>query len=193
MLSSSDAAPMLCAGVTVYSPLERFGAGSRKKIGIIGVGGLGHFSIQFAKVLGAEVWAISRSRTREADARAMGADGFLATSEEGWNIPHEFTFDILLNTASSFDGFQLKEYLSILDVHGRFNSVGLPSGDGIKVNNFDLLVNGCSLSTTSLGSREEMLEMLDIAAKGGLGLGSRRYRYRRTGFGWRCRRLRIIL
>jgi alcohol dehydrogenase (NADP+) len=154
--------------VTVYSPLKRFGAGPGKKVGIVGVGGLGHLAIQFAKALGAEVWAMSRSRAKEADAKQMGADGFLATGEIGWNGPHEFSFDLIINTASSFEGFQLKEYLSLLDVHGRFNSVGLPGGDGIKVNNFDLIANGCSLSTTNLGSRKEMLEMLNLASAKGI-------------------------
>ncbi|OTA96031.1 hypothetical protein M434DRAFT_376995 [Hypoxylon sp. CO27-5] len=167
-LPSSEAAPLLCAGVSVYSPLKRFGTGPGKKVGIIGIGGLGHYAIQFAKALGAEVWAISRSRDKEEDCNVMGADGFLATNEEGWNTPHKMTFDLIINTASSFESFQLKGYLSLLDVHGRFNSVGLPGGEGIKINNFDFAPNGCSIGSTNLGSRQEMLEMLDLAATKGI-------------------------
>lgn len=166
-LSSTNAAPMLCAGITVYSPLVRFGAGPGKKVGVVGIGGLGHYAVIFAKALGAEVWAISRSRAKEADAKAMGADGFIATAEEGWNEPHEMTFDLIVNTANSFEGFDLGKYLSLLDVHGRWNNVGMPSS-GITVRNQDFCGNGCFLGTTHLGSRREMLEMLQLAADKGL-------------------------
>lgn len=154
---------MMCAGITVYSPLKRFGAEKGRKVGIVGIGGLGHYAIQFAKALGAEVWAISRSREKEADARQMGADGFLATSEKGWNEPHKMTFHLIINTANSFDGFKLREYLGLLDVHGRFNSVGAPGGDGILVRPWDFIWNGSFMGTTNMGSRREMLEMLDLA------------------------------
>ena len=167
-LPSPDAAPMLCAGITVYSPLKRFGAGPGKKVGIVGIGGLGHYGVMFAKALGAEVWAISRTRSKEADARKMGADGFLATSEKGWAEPHKMTFDLIVNTASSFDGFALKEYLSLLDIHGRWNSVGLPGGEGVELRNQDFITNGCFVGTSHLGSRREMLEMLQLAADKGI-------------------------
>lgn len=159
---------MLCAGITVYSPLKRFGAGPGKKVGIVGIGGLGHYGVLFAKALGAEVWAISRTRSKEADARKMGADGFLATSEKGWNEPHKMTFDLIVNTASGSSDFALNEYLSMLDVHGRWNSVGLPGGEGSAIRNQDFIDNGCFIGTTHLGSRKEMLEMLQLAADKGI-------------------------
>lgn len=155
---------MLCAGITVYSPLKRFGAGPGKKVGIVGIGGLGHYGVLFAKALGAEVWAISRTRSKEADAKKMGADGFLATNEKGWNEPHKMTFDLIINTANSFDGFDLSQYLSLLDIHGKWNSVGLPGGEGISIRNQDFISNGCFIGTSHLGSRKEMLEMLQLAA-----------------------------
>ncbi|KAF7564003.1 hypothetical protein G7046_g95 [Stylonectria norvegica] len=167
-LPSTEAAPMLCAGITVYSPLKRLGAGPGKKVGIVGIGGLGHYGVMFAKALGAEVWAISRTRAKEADAKKMGADGFLATSEKGWNEAHKMSFDIIINTATSFDGFALSEYLSLLDVHGHWNSVGLPGGDGIQVRNQDFISNGCFIGSSHLGSRREMLEMLQLAADRGI-------------------------
>jgi len=166
-LSSTNAAPMLCAGITVYSPLVRFGAAPGKKVGVVGIGGLGHYAVIFAKALGAEVWAISRSRAKEEDARKMGADGFIATSEEGWNEAHEMTFDLIINTANSFDGFDFGKYLSLLDVHGRWNNVGMP-GEGIHVRNQDFSGNGCFIGSTHLGSRKEMLDMLQLAADKGL-------------------------
>lgn len=159
---------MLCAGITVYSPLKRFGAGPGKKVGIVGIGGLGHYGVLFAKALGAETWAISRSRAKEADAKKMGADGFIATKEEGWNKEHEGTFDLIINTANSFDGFELSKYLSLLDVHGRWNSVGLPGGEGISIRNQDFIDNGCFIGSSHLGSRREMLEMLELAAAKGI-------------------------
>jgi alcohol dehydrogenase (NADP+) len=158
---------MMCAGATVFSPLKRFGAGPGAKVGIVGIGGLGHYALQFAKALGAEVWAISRTRAKEADSRSMGADGFLATSEEGWNEPHKMTFDLIISTASSFENFQLSQYLSLLDVHGRFNLVGLPA-DGVKVSTFDFIGNSCFMGATNLASRHEVLEMLNIAATKGI-------------------------
>lgn len=158
---------MLCAGITVYSPLKRFGAGPGKKVGVVGIGGLGHYAVIFAKALGAEVWAISRSRAKEEDARKMGADGYIATAEEGWNEPHRLTFDLIINTANSFDGWDFGKYLSLLDVHGRWNNVGMP-GEGIKVTNQDFISNGCFIGSTHLGSRNEMLEMLQLAADKGL-------------------------
>ena len=167
-MASTDAAPMMCAGVTVFSPLRRFGAGPGTKVGIIGIGGLGHYAVMFAKALGAEVWAISRSRAKEADARKMGVDGFLATSEEGWDEPHTMSFNLIISTASSFDDFQLSQYLSLLDIHGRFNLVGLPGGDGLKVSTFDFITNSCFIGATNLGSRREVLEMLDLAAAKGI-------------------------
>ncbi|KAI1273522.1 oxidoreductase [Xylaria sp. FL0933] len=167
-LASSDAAPMMCAGATVFSPLKRFGIGPGKKVGVVGIGGLGHYAIMFAKALGAEVVAISRTRAKEHDARKMGADDFLATTEKDWNESHKMTLDLIISTASSFEEFQLPSYLSLLDVHGRFNLVGLPGGDGPKVSTFDLIANGCCIGATNLGSRREILEMLDIAAAKGI-------------------------
>ncbi|KAH6897145.1 chaperonin 10-like protein [Thelonectria olida] len=167
-LSSAEAAPMLCAGITVYSPLKRLGAGPGKKVGIVGIGGLGHYGILFAKALGAEVWAISRTRAKEGDAKKMGATGFLATSEKDWTEGHKMTFDIIINTATSFEGFALSEYLSLLDIHGHWNSVGLPGGEGITMRNQDFLANGCYIGTSHLGSRREMLEMLQLAADKGI-------------------------
>jgi len=159
---------MLCAGLTAYSPLVRNGCGPGKKVGIVGLGGIGHFGLLFAKALGAEVWVISRSHAKEADALKMGADGFLATSDKGWQHPHVMTFDLIINTANSFDNFDLDAYLSLLDVHAKWVNVGLPEGDGIKVRSQTFLNNGCFFGTSHLGSRRETLEMLQLAADKGI-------------------------
>jgi alcohol dehydrogenase (NADP+) len=159
---------MLCAGLTAYSPLVRNGCGPSKKVGIVGMGGIGHFGLLFAKALGAETWAISRTHSKEADALKMGADGFIATADKDWNEPHIMTFDLIINTASSTEGFDLGKYLSLLDVHGRWVSVGLPEGSGSEVRSQDLLSNGCLIGASHLGSRKEVLAMLKLAAEKGI-------------------------
>lgn len=167
-LETELVAPMLCAGLTAYSPLVRNGCGQNKKVGIVGLGGIGHFGLLFAKALGAEVWVISRSHGKEKDALAMGADGFLATQDKDWNEPHKMTFDLILNTASSNDSFDLNAYLSLLDVHGRWISVGLPEGEGQGVKTGDIFPNGALIGASHLGSRKEVLAMLDLAAEKGI-------------------------
>lgn len=167
-LESNTVAPMLCAGLTAYSPLVRNGAGPGKKVGIVGLGGIGHFGIMFAKALGAEVWAISRSRAKEADAMKLGADGYIATAEEGWELPHKFSFDLIVNCANSSEGFDLARYLSMMDVHGRWISVGLPEEEGQVIKAQNLINNGVLIGASHLGSRKEMLEMLQLAADKGL-------------------------
>lgn len=167
-LPTNSVAPMLCAGLTAYSPLVRNGAGPGKKVGIVGLGGIGHFGIMFAKALGAEVWAISRSRAKEADALKLGADGYIATAEADWEVPHKFSFDLIVNCANSSEGFDLARYLSMMDVHGRWVSVGLPEEEGQVIKAQNLISNGVLIGASHLGSRREMLEMLQLAADKGL-------------------------
>ena len=167
-LPSTVAAPMLCAGLTAFSPLVRNGCGPGKKVGIVGLGGIGHLGVLFAKALGAEVWAISRSHSKEEDALKMGADGFLATSDKDWNKDHIMTFDLIVNTANSFEGFDLDAYISLLDVHAKWVSVGLPEGEGIKIRNQTFIDNGCFIGASHLGSRKETLQMLQLAADKGI-------------------------
>lgn len=168
-IPSHLAAPMLCAGITSYSPLVRNGAGPGKKVGVVGLGGLGHFAVLFAKALGAETWVISRSHSKEADAKEMGADGFLATKDKDWNKDHLMTFDLIISTANNFgEGFDLSGYLSLLDVHGKWISVGLPEDANLSIKPQDLLSSGCLIGASHLGSRREMLEMFQLAADKGI-------------------------
>lgn len=159
---------MLCAGLTAYSPLVRNGAGPGKKVGIVGLGGIGHFGTLFSHALGAETWVISRSHAKEADAKKFGAHGFIATEDENWNEPHRMTFDLIINTANSSEGFDLGKYISLLDVHGKWISVGLPEGEGQEVKSHMFMENGCLIGASHLGSRKEMLEMLNLAANKGI-------------------------
>ncbi|TVY81652.1 NADP-dependent alcohol dehydrogenase [Lachnellula suecica] len=167
-LETNKVAPMLCAGLTAFSPLVRNGAGPGKKVGIVGLGGIGHFGVLFAKALGAETWAISRTHAKEADCAKLGADGFIATADKDWNESHRMTFDLIINTANSSEGFDLGKYLSLLDVHGRWISVGLPEGSGQEVKSSMFMENGCLIGATHLGSRKEMLKMLQLAADKGI-------------------------
>lgn len=159
---------MLCAGLTSYSPLVRSGAGPGKKVGIVGLGGIGHFGTLFSHALGAKTWVISRSHAKEADAKKLGADGFIATEDKDWNEPHRMTFDLIVNTANSSEGFDLGKYLSLLNVHGKWISVGLPPGAGQEVKSHMFMENGCFIGASHLGSRKEMLAMLNLAADNGI-------------------------
>lgn len=157
---------MLCAGITSYSPLVRNGAGPGKRVAIVGLGGLGHYGVMFAKALGAETWVISRTHSKEEDAKKMGADGFLATSDKDWNEPHKKTFDLIVSTANNFgDGFDLNAYLSLLDVHGKWICVGFPEESTLKIKPQDLNPNGCLIGASHLGSRKEMLAMFKLVAE----------------------------
>ncbi|KAH6682201.1 hypothetical protein F5X68DRAFT_137855, partial [Plectosphaerella plurivora] len=131
-LKSEHAAPMLCGGVTVYAPLKHNGAGPGKTVGIVGVGGLGHFGILFAKALGADkVVGISRKNDKRDDVLALGADRYIATSEEeNWSTTNSRTLDLIICTASS-DKMPLTEYLSLLKINGTFVQVGVPDGGSL--------------------------------------------------------------
>lgn len=124
-LSSAAAAPMLCGGITVYSPLKRHGCGPGKRVGVVGVGGLGHFAILFAKALGAEkVVGISRKQDKAEDACKLGADMYIATDEEkDWVPKNRRSLDLIVCTVSS-DKMPLEGYLSLLATHGTFVQVG---------------------------------------------------------------------
>lgn len=98
----------------------------------------------------------------------MGADGFLETRKDGWNDSHKMAFDMILCTASGSDGFDLSPYLSLLGVHGKFIAVGLPEGEGWRVAPQSLIKNGCLIGSSHLGSREETLDMLKLAADKGI-------------------------
>jgi alcohol dehydrogenase (NADP+) len=99
-LDTAIAAPMLCAGLTTYSPLVRLGCGPGKKVGIVGIGGLGHFALMWAHALGAEVFAISHTKDKEEDAKKLGADHFIYSGDKDWAKPYAFKFDFILNCKS---------------------------------------------------------------------------------------------
>jgi alcohol dehydrogenase (NADP+) len=115
-LESEIAAPMMCAGLTVYSPLVRLGAGPGKEVAIVGIGGLGHFAVMFAAALGAEVTALPHTPEKESDTLKMGAKNFICTNKEGWHKEHRFEYDFILNTADAMHHFNMADYFSTLKV-----------------------------------------------------------------------------
>jgi alcohol dehydrogenase (NADP+) len=157
------------SGVTVYSPLRRNGCGPGVKVGIVGVGGLGHFGLLFAKAMGAsKVVAISRSSAKKADATAMGADTFIATGEDkNWSRVHSRSLDLIVCTVSSPD-MPVEKYLHLLRTGGKFVQVGAPEDRLPPLYAFSLIGKGCSISGSSIGSPAEIEEMLEFAAKKGL-------------------------
>ncbi|KAI0388884.1 GroES-like protein [Xylariaceae sp. FL0594] len=164
-IPSHLAAPMLCAGLTTWSPLVRAGTGPGKKVAVIGMGGLGHFAVMWASALGAEVTVISHSSEKKDDALKLGATHFVNSTEEGWQEPLAMKFDFVLCAADATNQFDLGSYMSICKVGASFHNVGLPDEplQGIKPQM--LMSNGCNISASHIGSRVECLDMLKLAAE----------------------------
>lgn len=161
-LEPSGVAPLLCAGITLYSPLKHWQAKSDRNVGIIGLGGLGHLGVKFAKALGANVSVLSHSQNKEADAYSMGADNFFLTKDK--NIFNKFKkhFDLLINTVSA--PIDLNEYLELLKLDGTLVLVGL-SGQPYPVDAFNLLNQRRRIAGSMIGSVSELQEMLNFASK----------------------------
>jgi len=163
-LEDEIVAPMLCAGITVYSPLVRLGCGPGKKVGIVGMGGLGHFAVMFAHALGAEVTVISHSPSKKDDAFKLGAKDFVTTDTKDWNESYKFKFDMIISTADNLSEETLSTCLSTLKIMGHYHSVGLPDHK-LTLNVQSLMPNGSYLGSSHIGNRQEMEAMLALAAK----------------------------
>lgn len=168
-LKSEDAAPMMCGGITVYSPLKKNGAGPGKRVGIVGLGGLGHFGVLFAQALGCEkVVAISRRRNKEKDARAMGATDYIATSEdEKWARKNAQSLDLIISTVSSPD-MPLESYLRLLRTNGTFIQVGAPEDKLPRFGAYSLIQKGVKIGGSNIGSPKDIEEMLSFAVEKGV-------------------------
>ncbi|KAK6071127.1 nadp-dependent alcohol dehydrogenase [Seiridium cupressi] len=165
-LESSLAAPMLCAGITVFSPLLRNGCGPGKTVGIVGVGGLGHFGILFAKALGADrVVGISRKAEKRCDVLKLGADQYIATEDdENWAEQNRRTLNLIICTISRKE-MPLNGYLSLLKPEGNFIQVGLPDGGEMPaINALTLFESGITIGGSAIGSRRDITKMLQLAA-----------------------------
>ena len=164
-LDTSIAAPMLCAGLTTFSPLKRLGAAKGKKVAIVGLGGLGHFGVLWSVALGAETYVISHSPSKKDDALKLGAKEFISTKDEKWYEPWAFQFDIILNAADATDKFNLPDYFSTLKVNGTFHMVGFPDNKLQPLDAKAFAPNGCYMGASHIGNRPEMEEMLELASK----------------------------
>lgn len=155
---------MLCGGVTTFAPLKRHGAGPGKKVGVVGIGGLGHFALLWAKALESDkIVAISRSRTKEDDARKLGADEFLATNEDNWQKNHVGSLDIIISTVSS-PKMPLQDYISLLGFRGTFVQLGLPEDPLPSFAAGALIMKEVKMTGSLVGSPSEIEDMLKLAA-----------------------------
>ncbi|RPA97509.1 GroES-like protein [Choiromyces venosus 120613-1] len=168
-LPSEIAAPMLCGGITVFSPLKRNGCGPGKTVGIIGIGGLGHFGVLFAKALGADkIIAISRKSNKADDALAMGADAYVATDDDpNWASKHANTLDLIVCTVNS-PKLPIDSHLQLLRHHGTFVQVGAPEDSAPGFNMFPLILKRVKITGSFIGSPREIEEMLELAARKGV-------------------------
>lgn len=160
-LDLAGAAPLLCAGITTYSPLRYAGVSSGMKVGVVGLGGLGHMGVKFAVSFGAEVTLISTTPSKQKDAERLGAHNFLLSTDEKQMKAADSSFDVILNTISANHNY--KKYLDLLDLDGKMLVVGLPSEDP-KAKPFALIKNRRSITGSMIGGTKETQEMLDYCA-----------------------------
>ncbi|NAZ82816.1 alcohol dehydrogenase catalytic domain-containing protein [Kineococcus sp. R8] len=160
------AAPLLCAGVTLFSPLNHWGAGPGKRVAIIGLGGLGHMGVKIAHAMGAEVTVLSQSLKKQEDGLRLGADHYYATSDPDVFTDLAGSFDLIVNTVSAT--IDLDAYLGLLAVNGTLVEVGAPEKP-MTVAAFSLIPNRRSLAGSMIGGIAETQQMLDFCAEHGLG------------------------
>jgi len=158
-------APLLCAGITLYSPLRHWQAGPGKKVAIVGLGGLGHMGVKLAHALGAEVTVLSQSLKKQADGKRLGADHFYATSDPETFERLKGSFDLIVNTVSA--QIDWNQYLALLKVGGTMVLVGLPEKN-IPVGAFVLTSARRTLAGSQIGGIRETQEMLDFCGKHGI-------------------------
>ena len=161
-LNLAGVAPLLCAGITTYSPLRFAGVTKGMRVAVVGLGGLGHMGLKFAHAFGAEVTLISSSPGKEADARRLGAHNFLLSSDKNQMKKFNSYFDVVLNTISAKHDYA--PYLKLLGMNGRMMVVGLPAEEP-RVDPFDLLKNRRSITGSMIGGTAETQEMLDFCAE----------------------------
>jgi uncharacterized zinc-type alcohol dehydrogenase-like protein len=161
-LDLAAVAPLLCAGITLYSPLKHWQAGPGKKVAIMGLGGLGHMGVKFAHALGADVTVLSHSPNKESDARKLGADHFILTSDADQMKSVKRSFDLILDTVSA--EHNIDDYLSLLSTNGTLVVIGLP-GVPFAVNAGTLLSGRRSMAGSMIGGIAQTQEMLNFCGE----------------------------
>jgi uncharacterized zinc-type alcohol dehydrogenase-like protein len=162
VLESENAAPLLCGGITVYSPLRNHGVRPSSRVGVIGIGGLGHLGIQFAKAFGADVTAFSTSKDKEEQAKELGAHHFVNTRDTGALKKVAGSFDLLLSTVGADQDWGA--YVGALRPKGVLCIVGAPPSP-LSLQAFPLIGGQKAVSGSPTGSPRDLYEMLDVAAR----------------------------
>jgi uncharacterized zinc-type alcohol dehydrogenase-like protein len=165
-LDIKAAAPILCAGVTTYSPLNHWGVKAGDKVGIVGIGGLGHMAVKIAKAMGAYVTAITTKEEKRAAALALGADDVLISGDEEAMKAQEITFDFILVTIP--DPFDLTPYVCLLNVRGTLVTVGLLAPYKKPTDNMEVAKMGRSIGGSLIGGIAETQEVLEFCAEYGI-------------------------
>ncbi|GAA0471320.1 NAD(P)-dependent alcohol dehydrogenase [Streptomyces stramineus] len=160
------AAPLLCAGITVYSPLAHWQAGPGKKVAVVGLGGLGHMGVKIAHAMGAEVTVLSQSLRKKDDGLRLGADHYYATSDPATFTALAGTFDLIVNTVSA--DIDLDSYLSLLKTDGTLVQLGAPEKP-LPIAPFALITRRRSFAGSMIGGIPETQKMLDFCGEHGLG------------------------
>ena len=158
-LPLEGAAPLLCAGITLYSPLRHWGAGPGKKVGIIGLGGLGHMGVKLAHALGADVTVLSQSLKKQHDGERLGADHFYATSDPATYTKLAGNFDLIVNTVPAANNWD--QFIGLLSTDGALVMVGVPD-NSVPINGFPLIMKRRSVAGSLIGGIAETQEMLDF-------------------------------
>ncbi|WP_067568630.1 NAD(P)-dependent alcohol dehydrogenase [Nocardia acidivorans] len=161
-----EAAPLLCAGVTLYSPLRHWNAGPGKRVAIIGMGGLGHVGVKIAAAMGAEVTVLSHSLSKQADGERFGAQHYYATSDKQTFRDLRGKFDLILNTVSA--DLPIDSYLKLLALDGTLVILGLPENP-LSVKPFTIAGYRRSLAGSMIGGIAQTQEMLNFCAEHGVG------------------------
>jgi uncharacterized zinc-type alcohol dehydrogenase-like protein len=160
-LALDAAAPLLCAGVTTWSPLRHWQAGPGTRVAVVGLGGLGHMAVKLAVALGAEVTVLSQSLRKQQDGLRLGASAYFATSDAATFSELRGRFDLIINTVSA--GIDLDAFISLLAVDGTLVNVGAPP-EPMAISAFPLLAGRRSFAGSGIGSIRETQEMLDFCA-----------------------------
>ncbi len=161
-LPLSGVAPLLCAGITTYSPIKRWGISKGHKVAVLGLGGLGHMAVKFAVAFGAEVTVLSTSPSKEADALALGAHNFCVTKDPEQVKKYTRHFDFIIDTVSAPHDYEA--YFKLLNVNGIHICVGMPA-EPLKFPGSALMGANRALTASSIGGIEETQEMLDYCAE----------------------------
>jgi alcohol dehydrogenase (NADP+) len=164
-LDPAGAAPLLCAGITTYSPLRRFGVGKGKKVGIVGLGGLGHMGTKLARAFGAHVVVFTTSPNKVQDALRLGAHEVVVSSKAEEMQKHAWSFDFILDTVSA--EHDIHPYLSLLRIDGTMTLVGAPPKP-LALKSMALIFGNRKLSGSNIGGIRETQEMLDFCGQHGI-------------------------